>query len=125
MKRAGDEVILKPSPSAKVVAQLVELLLPIKRSAVRIPSAMSLNIPSSPNCNSEREKRRLRQSELKSQTHTVESKSQPVFATLNKLLCCDGQVVRLVACEARGPGFDSSSDQMVFLFSGIGSRKNK
>ena len=23
-------------------------------------------------------------------------------------------MVRVVACEARGPGFDSSSDQMVF-----------
>ena len=36
-----------------------------------------------------------------------------------------GLVVRVVACESRGPGFDSSSDQMVFLFSGIGGRKNK
>ena len=26
-------------------------------------------------------------------------------------------VVRVVACEARGPGFDYSSDQMVFLLS--------
>ena len=25
------------------------------------------------------------------------------------------KVVRVVACEAKGPGFDSSSDQMVFL----------
>ena len=32
--------------------------------------------------------------------------------------------VRVVACEARGPGFDSSSNQMVFLlFLGIGGRK--
>ena len=26
-------------------------------------------------------------------------------------------MVRVVACEARGPGFDSSSDLMVFLLS--------
>ena len=32
-------------------------------------------------------------------------------------------MVRAVACEARGSGFDSSSDQMVFLFSGIGGKK--
>ena len=36
-----------------------------------------------------------------------------------------GLVVRTVPCEARGPGFDCSSDQMVYLFSGIGGRKNK
>ena len=30
-----------------------------------------------------------------------------------------GLVVRAVACEARGPGFNSSSDQMVFFSSGI------
>ena len=36
-----------------------------------------------------------------------------------------GLVVREVACEARGPGFNSSSDQMVFLlFLGQGGRKN-
>ena len=28
-------------------------------------------------------------------------------------------MVRVVACEARGPEFDSSSDQMFFLSSGI------
>ena len=30
-----------------------------------------------------------------------------------------GLVIRVVACDARGPGFDSSSDQMIFLSSGI------
>ena len=36
-----------------------------------------------------------------------------------------GLVVRAFACEARGPGFDFSTDQMVFLLSkGIGGRKN-
>ena len=36
-----------------------------------------------------------------------------------------GLAFRAVACEARGPGFDSSSDQMVFLLNlGIGSWKN-
>ena len=30
-----------------------------------------------------------------------------------------GLVVRAVACEARGPGFDSSSDQMVFFSLGL------
>ena len=30
----------------------------------------------------------------------------------------NGLVVRVVACEARGPGFDSSSDQMVFSLLG-------
>ena len=42
-----------------------------------------------------------------------------------------GLVVRAVACEARGPGFDSSSDQMVFSLLGYkevgknGSRHDK
>ena len=30
-----------------------------------------------------------------------------------------GLVVRVVACEARGPGYDSSSNQMDFLLSGM------
>ena len=30
-----------------------------------------------------------------------------------------GLVVRVVPCEARGPGFDSSLDQMVFLHSSV------
>ena len=34
-----------------------------------------------------------------------------------------GLVVRLVACEARGPGFDSSSRLNGFFSSGIGVRK--
>ena len=50
-----------------------------------------------------------------------------------KYLCprSNGLVVRAVACEARGPGFDSSSDQMVFSLLGYkevgknGSRHDK
>ena len=42
-----------------------------------------------------------------------------------------GLVVRVVACEVRGPGFDSSSDQIIFSLLGFkevgikGSRDDK
>ena len=47
-----------------------------------------------------------------------------IFAPLEKISNCScprsrGLVVRAVACEARGPEFNSSSDQMFFLSSGI------
>ena len=34
----------------------------------------------------------------------------------------NGLVVSVFACEAIGPGFDSSSDQMFFISSGTGGR---
>ena len=37
----------------------------------------------------------------------------------------NGVVVRAVACEARGPGFDSSYDQMVFFSPRVQGGRNK
>ena len=37
----------------------------------------------------------------------------------------NGVVVRVVACEARGPGFHSSSDQMVFFSPRVYGGRNK
>ena len=51
----------------------------------------------------------------------------PSVLTTDKL--CQGAIVIVVACKARGPGFDSSSDQMVFSLLGYrgfkGSRHDK
>ena len=41
-------------------------------------------------------------------------KKYPSFECLRS----NGQVVRVVSCEARGPGFDASSDQMAFSLLG-------
>ena len=50
-----------------------------------------------------------------------------LFAQTNRGSNCPkrhGLVVRAVASEAKGPGFDSSSDQVVFILSlGVGGRK--
>ena len=57
---------------------------------------------------------------LSSVSYPTGTKYEPGFASKSiNIQGARGAMVRAVACEARGPGFDSSSDQLFFLSSGI------